>query len=450
MRAFLFFILFFLSLSRVAQAQAPLDALNTLDTEAFSALESNSPKAEEKANALLTEAKRVNSALHQINAYTILGILHKNKGQYVSSVEFYNQALSIAERAGDQGRVSACYNNIGSVYQLQENYEKALFYFKKSLEIEDELKNPLQKSIRLYNLGEVYREMDSLTLALSHFNSSLIIEQKHENYEGIVYALLGISEIYLKLKRPADAGLSLDEAKKFLNKSGIETQILYHLQRGDVFLQQGKLDQAEANLDKARDLSEKNEFRIYLMDIYEKESDVKKARESQPAIKAEKRTTVRTYNFWLLILIATIIPLALLARKRRRTKKAPNSAHHEEEAGANDAAPLLFTLKNTNGKSLFKAQIEDIVCFEANDNYVIIYYLKNGRPAKSMERLTLRKVEQQLETIQKSFSRVHKSFLVNPSYVREVHGKSQAYRLRIEHLEEEVPVSRQFDISVFQ
>lgn len=212
-----------------------LDELNKLDEQAFAALENNEGDVIEKANDLLEASIKYKSALHEINAYTLLGIINKNRGYYVTSVDYYNDALKVAETTKDEGRVSACFNNIGSVYQIQENYPKALFYYKKSLEIEERLKNPLQKSIRLYNIGEIYREMDSLSLALSNFNSSLIIEKENKNNEGIVYALLGIADVYLQLDRPTDVSISLDDAKKLIDENNIEVLILYYMLRGNSF-----------------------------------------------------------------------------------------------------------------------------------------------------------------------------------------------------------------------
>ena len=211
-RLIFFILLLFVSKNAAAQP----NNLYELDSIAFTALESNDPNVEEKANALLEAGRKENAIVSEINALTILGIVNKNKGYYVTSVDFYNQALDVAQKANDSGRVSACYNNIGAVYQIQENFEKALDYFQKSLVIEEKLDNPLQRSIRLYTIGDMYREMDSLSLALSHSNNSLLIEKNYRNKEGIVYALLGISDVYLKLGKSTDARLSLEEIEFFV------------------------------------------------------------------------------------------------------------------------------------------------------------------------------------------------------------------------------------------
>lgn len=446
MRAFLFSVFLISGVVVSAQTATETHSLKEWDAIAFTAFEENDKNAQQLAEQFLEATLKEPPSLYQVNAYTLLGIIHKNKGRYVSSIEFYNEALSVAESIDDQGRISACYNNIGSVYQIQENYEKALLYFKKSLAIEESLHTPLQKSIRLYNIGEVYREMDSLTLALSNFNSSLIIEKKYKNNEGIVYALLGITDIYLKLNRPTDAQISLEEAKVYLKESNIETQILFDLRSGEVFQQLGEPDKALTQLRKAKQLSEQHDFRVHLMEIYKRESEVKAALDKRKSKNSNSPKT-KSFNFWWLLLTSLVIPLGWVIRSRTRKGKPTGTGENPEP---NETTEPVFTLNNSKGKSLFEIEASKILCFEANDNYVIIHFLDGESHAKHMERIALRKIEDLLEAIGVTFSRVHKSFLVNPEYVHEVNGKSQAYRLKIEHLEFEIPVSRKFDISVFQ
>ena len=180
-----FLVLLLLSvLTATAQSSVQRTELDRLDSIAFAALENGLPDTETKANRLLDKSILNHSLLHEINANTILGILNKNKGYYITSINHYFNALNAAEMRKDTGRISACFSNIGSVYQLQENYLKSLHYFRRSLELEEKLDNPLQKSIRLYNIGDVYRELDSLDLALNYFNQSLLIEERPPKSRG--------------------------------------------------------------------------------------------------------------------------------------------------------------------------------------------------------------------------------------------------------------------------
>ncbi|MEJ6584152.1 MAG: tetratricopeptide repeat protein [Crocinitomicaceae bacterium] len=239
-----------------------------LDSIAFSALEANSDRTAQYANNLLKESLKHPPSLYRVNAYIILGIVNKDKGFYVTSLNHYLNALNAARDIDDVGRISSCLNNIGSIYQQQGNFQKAKYYFLQSLEMESKLKNPLQKSIRYYNIGDVYVALDSLDLALSYFNNSLIIEKKSNNREGIIYALLGVSEVYIKIERPIDASISLEKVKELLNTNDLEESILYFQLMGDLNVIDNKLNEGLNYYYQAEELSMTKDFRVHLMDIY--------------------------------------------------------------------------------------------------------------------------------------------------------------------------------------
>ena len=261
-----------------------------LDSIAFGALEANSERTTEYANNLLSESLKYPPSLYRVNAYIILGIINKEKGYYVTSLNHYLNALNAAKDIKDEGRVSSCLNNIGSIYQQQGNFQKAKDYFLQSLEIENKLNNPLQKSIRYYNIGDVYIDLDSLDLALSYFNNSLIIEKKANNREGIIYALLGIAEVYVKVQRPTDALMALEQVGEMLKPNNLEESILYYQLMGDLSVLESNLNEGLSYYLKAEDLSLKNDFRVHLMDIYINELKVlvKLSKFEEYAKKAEK------------------------------------------------------------------------------------------------------------------------------------------------------------------
>lgn len=108
----------------------------------------------------------------------------------------------------------------------------------------------------------------------------------------------------------------------------------------------------------------------------------------------------------------------------------------------------VFKLTNDKGKTLVEVNLKDVVCFEANDNYVVIYHLNaSDKLEKSMQRISLKKVENLIEEIPVEFKRVHKSYLINPTHIDKIDGKAQAYRIQMKHFDKEVPVSRNFKIS---
>jgi tetratricopeptide (TPR) repeat protein len=427
----------------IGQTESERQYLDDLDSLAFSALEKGESNIEEKAKDLLESSQKYGSSIHEINAYTLLGIVNKNKGYYVSAVEFYQKALHVAEENGDLGRASACFNNIGSVYQIQKNYPKALAFFKKSLSMEEQLDKPLQKSIRLYNIGDMYREMDSLTLALSNFNSSLLIEQQYQNNIGIVYALLGISDVYLKLNKLLDASISLNEAKKYLRESDIEVRVTYHMLKSDLLLKENKPQRALSELMIAKNISKDKGFKVRLPDIYEKEIAIKDVQESLATNSSKKggRKDTTMMNLWisLMSILVVLIGVVLFIRKRRSKKG-------KSQESSTQKAEQPFKLVSNSGKVLLEISFSSIVCFEANDNYVITHYLLNDEIQKSMERVSLKKIESIIGEGETSFFRVHKSYIINKVHLQKIEGKSQAYKIRMAHIEKPIPVSRSFDM----
>ena len=111
-----------------------------------------------------------------------------------------------------------------------------------------------------------------------------------------------------------------------------------------------------------------------------------------------------------------------------------------------------FILENESGKVLLNVFISQIICFEANDNYVITYYMnKQNELKKSMERISLKKIEELLDGLGvSSFSRVHKSYLIHKLYIEEIKGKAQAQKIKLKNLELLVPVSRSFQVATLK
>jgi tetratricopeptide (TPR) repeat protein len=202
----------------------------------------------------------------------------------VTSLDFYLKALNTAENLKDFPRQSACLNNIGSVYQLQGNYSQAIEYFNKSLTIEEKLNQPLQKSIRFYNIGECYKDVDSLDLALTYFNNSLLIEQKAKSNEGIVYAYLGIADVYIRIKRFTDASIVIGTIEKKIQQGQIEEAIILHKLKGKLLISSGNSSSALSEFQEGENLSLKYKNSTNLLElvklqieVYEKSSDWQKA-----------------------------------------------------------------------------------------------------------------------------------------------------------------------------
>jgi hypothetical protein len=159
---------------------------------------------------------------------------------------------------------------------------------------------------------------------------------------------------------------------------------------------------------------------------------------------------------WVLLLsifVVSLLPVALVLwfylLKELENKLSLSVLHNAETKDLSGTeTDKEIVISNSAGKVVFRAFSSDVISFEANDNYVMIHYLKEKEPLKQLERISLKKIEALLNKYDVNFFRVHKSFIINSEFVEEVLGVSQSYKLKLKNFNEEVPVSRQFDIDL--
>jgi len=222
-----------------------------LDSLAFMYFESNQFDAAEKTSKNILALNSLDTNIYRINANTLLGIINKNRGYYISATEHYISALNDARSLRDKGRQSAILNNLGTLYKLQHNYQKAIDFFKESLDFEKDLNNPVQTSIRFYNIADTYLELDSLDLALSFFNNSLLIEQKIKDKIGLIYAYLGITEVYIKMGNSFESELMIRKIEELSPIENAELKILFEFTRAKHALASENPQEAGKRIDKA-------------------------------------------------------------------------------------------------------------------------------------------------------------------------------------------------------
>jgi hypothetical protein len=113
------------------------------------------------------------------------------------------------------------------------------------------------------------------------------------------------------------------------------------------------------------------------------------------------------------------------------------------------AIPKLVTLIGSSAKEQYELNPASILCIQANDNYVTLFYESSETVKKVLFRATLKALEEQLAN-QPNFYRCHKSYIVNVSNVFKVSGNAQGYKLHLSDLEFVVPVSRSLQTEMLE
>ena len=78
-----------------------------------------------------------------------------------------------------------------------------------------------------------------------------------------------------------------------------------------------------------------------------------------------------------------------------------------------------ITIKGDNKRDILRLSSNELVCVSSSDNYIEVFYLKNGEPGKRLLRTTLKKVESELSFLK----RIHRSHLINAEHFVEWQGR---------------------------
>ena len=84
-----------------------------------------------------------------------LGLNYHEMQQSSTALEYYQEALPIAQQSGDRRVVGAALNNMGASYQSLGQYQEALTYYERALPITQQVDKPADIAKKLNNIGEI-------------------------------------------------------------------------------------------------------------------------------------------------------------------------------------------------------------------------------------------------------------------------------------------------------
>ncbi|MFD2588356.1 LytR/AlgR family response regulator transcription factor [Croceitalea marina] len=94
-------------------------------------------------------------------------------------------------------------------------------------------------------------------------------------------------------------------------------------------------------------------------------------------------------------------------------------------------------------------QLSEFVYAQSEGNYVKIYYLDENALVYKLVRLSLKKLEIQLEAISQ-IKRCHRSYLINMQHIITIDGNARSLTLQLEKVATSIPVSRSFSKADFK
>ena len=123
-----------------------------------------------------------------------LGAVEQNiKSDYPKATKYYFEALKVAEKVEDKYITAICFDNISNVYLFQKNYKKALEYAFKGLNLRKSFKsiektnvtNSIEIGNSLVSIGNIYIELGDISQGKKYLIKAIDSHQNAENKLGL-------------------------------------------------------------------------------------------------------------------------------------------------------------------------------------------------------------------------------------------------------------------------
>ncbi|RZN82195.1 MAG: tetratricopeptide repeat protein [Winogradskyella sp.] len=130
--------------------------------------------------------------------YVALGIISRYQNDYKKSIEYLEKAVRIKEEIGDTKEVPDDLNLLGSYNSIIGNYSESLKYQNKALKLFEEQNDENGMSRCFESIGSVYQRLGNYPLALKYLSKSLFLKEKYNDSLGISNVLDNIGLIHEK------------------------------------------------------------------------------------------------------------------------------------------------------------------------------------------------------------------------------------------------------------
>ena len=129
-----------------------------------------------------------------------IGVVYKNKGDYLKALDYYFKALKMKEELKDKWEIAITLGNIGLIYKEQGDYPIALEYYYQTLKILEELGDKKGMTISYINIGELYAQRGEYIKAIENLTKGLEIAKEVGALLQEQSAYRYLAEVYEKQK----------------------------------------------------------------------------------------------------------------------------------------------------------------------------------------------------------------------------------------------------------
>lgn len=141
----------------------------------------------------------------RVEALRNKGIVYYLKGNYPQALQYYLDALRLAEKIKDLTGVGRLYNNTALIYFSQGKYDEALDHQMRSLEVKRQINDKTGIATSLNNIGNIYKNQKRFKESLAYHFEALKAREELNDTRSVAASLNNIGWLYLQQDSIAQA-----------------------------------------------------------------------------------------------------------------------------------------------------------------------------------------------------------------------------------------------------
>lgn len=223
--------------------------------------------------------RKGSDTLHRIICANNAAVASRYSGNYDIAVQYYLEALKLAEKTQNLKSMEIAYNGLGISFMHQPNREKlALSYLEKALEIAIKNKNRKGQAMHLLSISGYYLKIKDYKRARKELARLLTLNEALNDQHGVAMTYQQIGEVYEAEDKMSDALKYFKRALSLFTIRGDKLQQANtHYKLGEIYFNQNEILNSLRQFEKAEQFAQSLNQKVLLMnsakakaEIYEK------------------------------------------------------------------------------------------------------------------------------------------------------------------------------------
>ncbi len=222
-------------------------------------------KAIENYEAMLVKAIKLNENSAQMRALNGSGALQASHHNFTQASEFFQQALTVARRIGDERGIAETLNLLGDFYYNMGQLELSTSCFRESYDISIELNNEAGRITSEDGLTKIMLEQGEIIASLERYEEEIIPMRRRLGYRsGLMNSLYSVLMAQVFLANYDDAEITAQELIDLQKKSGELYRLpLVKFYQALAYLYRSHLDQANECLQEGLRVAQEHEQKSF-------------------------------------------------------------------------------------------------------------------------------------------------------------------------------------------